>query len=419
MKRFLYLFISIILYNTSFGQTTLVLKPDSINGIDAHISKLANNCLPNGFSATFADLNFGKEKTILTSMWTFGSVGCDKGTTRTLIKFSELSNIPQTAIITNVEFKLYGVNNVQNTTFPGKPSNFLDNSSSMHRVTSPWLEDSVTWNTQPTFDTANFVLIPASNSQFNWDYTINSDTLKTMIQDMVANPSSNYGFMFKLNNEISIYRNLAFASSDNPNQDLWPELIITYYIIDPKVSYSVENIDFPNDYTFKVKDNGSYNRWTINGVMVSDSSSFNYKFNPGSYKVCYIGSATENRIKKCVDICINSDTNIIDRKPVEEIDSSKNDFKLNEIEKQLNDLNSIVFPNPTNNNWILKLIATKTQDIRVSILDLNGRELESYKKSIIKGENRIEISGNSLVSGKYILQIIGKNINETKIIIKK
>lgn len=402
-----------------FSQITVSLKPNSIIGEDATVSKLDGNCIPSFLNDTPANLNFGTFPYIEAKRWSYSSSGCSNGTERTLIKFSELSNIPQTAIITNVEFKLYGVNNVQNTTFPGKPWDFLDNSSSMHRVTSPWLEDSVTWNTQPTFDTANYVLIPASNSQFNWDYTINSDTLKTMIQDMVANPSSNYGFMFKLNNEISIYRNLAFASSDNPNQDLWPELIITYYIIDPKVSYSVENIDFPNDYTFKVKDNGSYNRWTINGVMVSDSSSFNYKFNPGSYKVCYIGSATENRIKKCVDICINSDTNIIDRKPVEEIDSSINDFKLNEIEKQLNDLNSIVFPNPTNNNWILKLIATKTQDIKISIIDLNGRELESYKKSVIKGENRIEISGNSLVSGKYILKIIGKNINETKIIIKK
>jgi hypothetical protein len=51
----------------------------------------------------------------------------------------------------------------------------------------------------------------------------------SMVQDMVTNPSSNYGFMLQLINE-QYYRCMLFASSDHANANLHPKLEICYTV---------------------------------------------------------------------------------------------------------------------------------------------------------------------------------------------
>ncbi len=59
----------------------------------------------------------------------------------------------------------------------------------------------------------NQVELPASTSQFQ-DYT-NID-ITALVQEMINEPSTNYGFMIKLNNE-NYYRSMLFATSDYSN----------------------------------------------------------------------------------------------------------------------------------------------------------------------------------------------------------
>jgi hypothetical protein len=60
----------------------------------------------------------------------------------------------------------------------------------------------------------------------NEDYVID---VTAMVQGMVTNPSSNYGFMLQLITE-QYYRILVFASSDHPNAALHPKLEICYTV---------------------------------------------------------------------------------------------------------------------------------------------------------------------------------------------
>jgi gliding motility-associated-like protein len=149
-----------------------------------------------------------------------------------LLKFDELSTIPANATIMRAELKLYGVptNNIGNSCYPNSPYNSnCPNTSYIQRVTSTWNEQTVTWNTQPTTTTANQITIPQSTTQWNWNFTDTSANLVAMVQDMVSNPTSNFGFMMKLQTETH-YKSLVFASSDHSNSALHPELIVTYNI---------------------------------------------------------------------------------------------------------------------------------------------------------------------------------------------
>jgi hypothetical protein len=65
-------------------------------------------------------------------------------------------------------------------------------------VTQAWDPTTVTWNTQPTTTTTNRVWVAASTSATE-SLTVN---LTTLVQDMVNNPSTNYGLMMLLENEI-------------------------------------------------------------------------------------------------------------------------------------------------------------------------------------------------------------------------
>ena len=48
-----------------------------------------------------------------------------------------------------------------------------------------------------------------------------------LVQDMVNNPSSSFGFMISMQ-DTTIYRRLIFASSDNTNPSKHPMLLVKY-----------------------------------------------------------------------------------------------------------------------------------------------------------------------------------------------
>lgn len=226
------LLFTLIYSSISYSQPyTITLKPGPLLSADTPIKHSlgctkTNNTQPDEVS------NFGHSAFIHYFQWTFNNIGCGEGTGRFLIRFPELETmfdtIPCNVTIENVELKFYGVPDSYsmiygNSHFPSSPYANSSNSGHCQRITSDWDTFNVTWNTQPTTTTVNQIPLPVSQSQWNWDMTVN---VTQLIQDML-DEGNNYGMMFRLNNE-SIYKNVQFASSKHSNPDLWPELIVTY-----------------------------------------------------------------------------------------------------------------------------------------------------------------------------------------------
>jgi hypothetical protein len=82
----------------------------------------------------------------------------------------------------------------------------------------------VTWVNQPATTTQNQVTLPASTFS-NQDYL--NINVTSLVQDMIDNPLSSFGFMLQLQTE-QFYRSLVFASSDHNNAFLHPKLNVCY-----------------------------------------------------------------------------------------------------------------------------------------------------------------------------------------------
>lgn len=203
---------------TALTQRTLVLQPDAAEGLDAFLYYFSTN--PDA-----ANANQGNITVVTGFAWT--NMGATtKG--RTLIKFAGLSAIPDSAHIVSARLYLYGVSssiNVPqgNSTYPGSPYP-LDNTMAIVRVTEPWDENTVTWNTQPDFIKKGGAIIPTSTAHWNYDVDIN---VSKMVAAMVAEPAKNYGFMIRIPDE-TYYKSMVFASSDDSIPARRPKLVVTY-----------------------------------------------------------------------------------------------------------------------------------------------------------------------------------------------
>ncbi len=215
MKKIIYL--SVILFfgfilNSSEAQITITLQPGPDEGKDAMVWGALNLGLNN--------INYGSDDRLLVHAWTNSSV---PDTSRSLIEFN-LSSIPAGATIINASLNLY--NNPTTISFDGQHSSLTGpNSSVIRRITQAWDEKTVTWNTKPEFVTFNEVLLEPSTSP-NEDFL--NVNVTQLVQDMVDNPSLNFGFMLQLQTELE-YRALVFASSDHLDATLHPKLVISYF----------------------------------------------------------------------------------------------------------------------------------------------------------------------------------------------
>lgn len=132
---------------------------------------------------------------------------------RALMRF-DLPNLPTNAVISSARLNLYA-----HSTGPTNGHFGTANATDVLRVTSNWDEYQVTWDNQPS--TGSVVATLPQSTTNDQDY-LNIDVTQA-VQDMIANPSTNYGFMLKL---VSEYQSngLVFKSSDMPTQH--PKLII-------------------------------------------------------------------------------------------------------------------------------------------------------------------------------------------------
>jgi hypothetical protein len=184
----------------------VTVRPDSLKGKDALVL------------SSSPGTNMEPQQELSCNAWTCQGSPCIK---RALIEF-DMSMIPANATFISASMNLYANPN------PSMPSaNYgTNNSFVIRRITSPWFEDSVTWNNQPSTTTQNELIIPQSVSP-NQNY-IDID-VTNLVYDMLNNPQSSYGFMLKLVNEIP-YNGRSFASSDYSDSTFWPSITYCYII---------------------------------------------------------------------------------------------------------------------------------------------------------------------------------------------
>lgn len=196
-------FIAILFSNNSFSQTTVILQPGAAEGKDATIWTLEPT------------INYGDFSDFIAAAWTWSG---DEGTYRSLLEFN-LDTIPQGSTITCANLSLY-YNNLSGTN--GQEG---ENESVLQRITSPWSENVVTWNTMPTTTAVNQIILPTSTF-ISEDY-LDID-VSAMVSDMIEDPVNSYGFMIFLSAEEK-YSSMKFCSSDYTGGGLkFPRLEICY-----------------------------------------------------------------------------------------------------------------------------------------------------------------------------------------------
>lgn len=399
------------------AQTTVTFKPDATVGQDATLFMMDNGCIPQGWTDTPADLNYGNEPGFPMVRWTYSANQCGSGTTRELLKFSQLSTIPSNAIIQSAQLKLYGTPTDQNTWFPGHPSVFLENNVDVYMVTNTWTENAVTWNNQPSVSTNPVFSIPVSTSQYNWNYT--SGNIANIIQSMIS--GQNNGFMFRLQNENDVYRAMCFASSDHSDSSLWPELTITYTVCEADFTYCVTT-DSINVYTFtSLNPNYPNHNWIIDGQYVSHDPSFEFYLSPGTHKICYVAETGDDKCEKCITICVDENAKSELGQKSQEMNNPSNlpaQGKLLERDV-VGETSILIFPNPTRDIWSLKINSLNEEEVEISIVDVEGKLIYSHTESLKKGDNNFSIGNKNYNKGTYILNIKGRTIKSSRKIVKE
>lgn len=209
---------------------TVTLQPGPAEGQDARPAA-TQGCSGGASYANVANDNYPDLPELAITAWTFGSNGCATGQYRSFLKFTALSNIPQTATILSAKLSLYGVTSSLsspqgNSYYPGSPYNsYGTNECWIKRVTGSWTETGITWNNQPSVTDVNRVAIPASTSQ--WSYNVIDLDVTEMVKSMVNNANANNGFCIMHQIE-DYYRSVTFASSDHADATKRPKLVVVY-----------------------------------------------------------------------------------------------------------------------------------------------------------------------------------------------
>lgn len=180
--------------------------------------------MDNPTEMTVSELN-GQDASAITSpsidvdTWTSSS---EPWVLRGLIQF-DLSSIPAGATIDSAYIYLYS----DSTPVSGNlvDANFgTSNSFTIEQVTSAWATATTTWFTQPTADSSSEVVVPGTTLPF-LDVREN---VTSMVMSMVKN-NSNYGFLLKLQTEVT-YNSRIFVSSYNTTYpDGHPKLVVGYH----------------------------------------------------------------------------------------------------------------------------------------------------------------------------------------------
>jgi len=209
MKKILHLLLTVSILSTGYCQTEKTVTLDVSK--DAQLISLYPD-REGDFAVDYASfelLEWTKDGT------TFTTTG---------VMDFDFSVIHEDAEIIRADLKLYYNPQSGNVPYMGGHSSLSgSNAGWIWRTTSAWEESSVTYNNDPSYSTVTAVEIPQSTSA-DQDYVIN---VTPLVQDIFENPDNSFGFTMKIQVQQH-YRAFLFASSDHPNLDLRPKLIVTY-----------------------------------------------------------------------------------------------------------------------------------------------------------------------------------------------
>jgi len=199
-------------------ENTEILQPDAVSGKDALIWYIQDQKTTHGATNTS---NYGSDIEFPSMEWTFSG---SPGHLQSLIQF-DLSNVPASSTIVSAQLTLYNCTDCIDDTL-GEIGGTLDttNTALIQRITSAWQENTVTWNTKPSTTAQNQVIVPSDTLSPIQTTTID---VTALVQDMITNPSSSFGFLFS-QKITSPYRSMVFASSDHSNAALHPKLVVQY-----------------------------------------------------------------------------------------------------------------------------------------------------------------------------------------------
>ncbi len=208
---------------TTDALTCVTLQPGA-EGKDARVISL------------FPDTNYGNHEEMLAATWTYGGL---EGISRSYIDF-DLTSVPANAEIGSAFLSFYYCDG------SGHAGHAGTNTSVLERITGPWDENTVTWNTQPATTASNEVLL-AESITTNQDYP--DIDVTPLVQDMLADPVNSYGFRLRLQNE-EILTSLKFGSGDWSIPEERPRLDVCYLLNTATQQVKYSNADIhPNPFT--------------------------------------------------------------------------------------------------------------------------------------------------------------------------
>lgn len=342
------------------------------------------------------------------------------GIVRSLLRFGELNNIPSNAIILSAYLQLNGVSSGSitpqgNSYYSGVSSAFPINECVIGTITQYWNENTVTWNNQPTFDTSNAIIIPASTQQWNEGFFVNSPLLVSMVQQMVS--VNNYGFIIKLRTEGK-YRSRIFASSDNPDEKLYPTLGISYIYCNADFDYCSSSTEY-NTYSFHSTGIGNAEyTWTINGEEVSTEADFDYAFVDEDTNLVCLTVTDQNGLtcEKCVSIItIYQDYESYDDSQSAKIACQESSIPQVDI---IEGTKMSVYPNPSDGVFDIEIQGENVLkcNYRLRVVDTVGNVLEercikTNKETVVlpkfsKGIHFVELlQGDEVLCSEKLLMI--------------
>lgn len=251
------------------GQT-LTLQPDGVSGKDA-IVQISDNLANDGNTNFGGNTALKASRTSVSSLWY---------KTRGLLQF-DLAAIPKNAIITSATLTLSGTNH----STAGQ-----SNASTLLRITGDWNEQTVTWNNQP-LTTANASIAIAASTTATQVYDID---VKTHVQDMVLNPSANFGWMIKLNGEGTAATSEMYYASSDYTTDISkrPKLVITYLVLNIKQTAATTGSAADGALDLTVK--GGTSPYTYSWVNAAGSTISTTQDLSSLQAGCYAVTVTDN-----------------------------------------------------------------------------------------------------------------------------
>ena len=167
-----------------------------------------------------ANTNYSTYSRVVMQAWTYSGETMYR---RTAMKFI-LDDIPVGSDIVSATLYFYSdPTKTSSSDSDGNSQLSGSNAFYIERTTEDWDDLTVTWNTQPSSTTDGRMLIPASSSTTE---NIQID-LTDMVQTWINTPAMNYGVKLFLQTE-SHYRSRNYASMEHANVDIRPKLIIDY-----------------------------------------------------------------------------------------------------------------------------------------------------------------------------------------------